>query len=131
MLRNSSECKSSRIFSIHISSPGHSDGNVRQVTDLQNVITNENVTKAQSTIIGLVLKLHDGYNDKPTIVEARPLIQHLLDQFNKHTNISQESNKDFDLTICTPKTGRNGKGSRFGFKNVFMDFEQVYPSYRY
>lgn len=126
MLRNSSGYGSSWICSVHKAGHECSDGNVRpSVTYSQNVITNQNVGKAQNTVVGLLLKLHDGCNNKhPSNVETHiPFIQNLLDDINRHTDLAQGS-KNSDLTICT-KTGRNGKGSRFGFKNIFMDFEKV------
>ena len=106
---------------------GHecNDGNVRP--NDTDVITNQNVAKAQNTVVGLLVKLHDSCNEKQASkVETHiPFIQSLLDHLNRDTDLALQGRKNSDLTVCTPKTGRNGRGSGFGFKNVFMDFEKV------
>ena len=127
LLRNSSIHGSSRIFSVHVAGHECSDGNVRQTVKDRHIVSNRNVASAERAIIGLLLKLHDGnFNDKhPLKVDGHvPLIQSILDNVSGHTELPL-LNRDADLTVCTPKTKRSGKGSGFGFKFFFQDFEKV------
>lgn len=128
MLRHSSGHGSSRIFSVHVAGHECSDGNVRPtVKDQQNVVTNQNLANAQNTIVGLLVKLHDGnFNEKHTLkVEGHvPFVQNILDNISGLTELASV-NRNGDLTSCTPKTKRSRKGSGFGFKFVLQDFKKV------
>jgi hypothetical protein len=126
LLRNSTGFGSTRIYSVHVT--GHESNDINGRPSVTDVVTSQNVAKAQNTVVGLLLKLnHDVCNEKQsTKVESHiPLIQSLLDHFNiRYTDLAQGS-KISDLTISTPKTGGNGNGSGFEYKKVFIDFEKV------
>ena len=125
MLRNSSGFGSNRFFSIYVTEHECRDGKA-SVTDVKK--TNQTIVKAQNAVVRLLSKAkHDVCNEKHSskVDFHNPFIQSLLDHLNIGYKDLAEGSKISDLTICTPKTGRNENGSGFGFKNVFIDFEKV------
>lgn len=126
MLRNSKGCCISRVCNVHVTGNEYSDGSAKLSVTKQHEITNENLAKAQNTVVGLLFKLHDDCNGKNTnkVETQSPFIQSLLDHISRHASLGEEC-QNSKLTTCTPKARRNEKESGFGFKNICISFEKV------